>query len=205
VVGADSASLKPIEPREPKVIEMNISKCNGSYGVLVINAAFPPKYICGRNFYHVEEILGMKTQVIFTGPKGIGKTICLLAFWVQYTVEKKKNIFLGVNTIKMFNGYAVNHYLQSLGISYDNDNKVSFQNALAKYIEEESPIVLLDLSFMSAAENDVLFLVRLCLSATHCLIAMSSGSGAHFTDSRDKEKVDTCYLAIKRSNLYSLI
>ena len=95
------------EPTTPNIINLSINGDHYSYAVMVIDGAIPQYYVCGKNFHKVAERLKEKTQVLFKGPKGVGKTICLLAHWAQYIAQGKKTILLGVNTIIKFNDFTV--------------------------------------------------------------------------------------------------
>lgn len=76
-----------------------------------------------------------------------------------------------------------------------------FVNALWQYVEKTKPIVLLDLCFTSTADEDhVINLIRLCTSATICIIAISSGSGNQFADTRVKEILDKVLLKYETVN-----
>ena len=179
------------EPTTPNIINLSINGDHYSYAVMVIDGAIPQYYVCGKNFHKIAERLKEKTQVLFKGPKGVGKTICLLAHWAQYIAQGKKTILLGVNTIIKFNDFTVKSYLESKKINYDSHDPMSCQNAIAEYIKKDDPIVLLDLSYFTDEAGDkILFLARVCHTASHCMIAMSSGSGVQLTDTRFKEKVD---------------
>ena len=62
-------------------------------------------------------MFGEQNKGVFTGPKGVGKTACLLAYWQQYINARQKVILLGANTIRSFLQiftYKVtwNHYMQ---------------------------------------------------------------------------------------------
>ena len=64
-------------------------------------------------------------------------------------------------------------------------------DSLWLYTQQNNPIVLLDLCLTSMADkDDVVNLIRLCKSVSTCFIAISSGSGTQFGDTRTKEILD---------------
>ena len=76
-------------------------------------------------------------------------------------------------------------------------DEVCLQYTISKYIILQEPIVLLDLTLMSSHEDAALSLLQSCKSASFCLIAISSGSGADFTNTRTKEKLDNALFRFK--------
>ena len=167
---------------------------NRIYAELATNSALPEKYIQGRNYQKVKEFLQCNRKLKFTGPKGVGKSVCLLAYWQKFIKDGKKAILMGINTIKNFNeNDSIKRYLQSLHndflIPENTTGEATLKSTVSKYINTEQPVVLLDLTFMSAHEDDILSLLWSCKSAKTCLLAMSSGSGSGFRDSRNEEKL----------------
>lgn len=96
---------------------LEFTDCDPVYPELVTNTVIPDKYICGRNFQAVKEHLKQHTRVLITGPKGIGKSVCLVANWQVFTKENKDVILLGIDTIRQFKLYPVRKYLLSLQFS----------------------------------------------------------------------------------------
>ena len=171
------------------------------YAQTAINMYIPDRYIQGYNYQMVEEELNNnKEKLMFTGPKGVGKSACLVALWHKYIKDNKKVILIGINTIKMFfQNHKIQCYLQSLNgfaTSEYTKDKSSLKLALSEYIAKENPIVLLDLTLTNAYEDedDVLDLVMSCNTASHCLVAMSSGSGSHFSSTDKVESLDNALL-----------
>ena len=121
-----------------------------------------------------------------------------MAYWHKYVKGGKKVILIGVNTIKMFfENHTIQRYLQSLknfATSEYNKDESSLKLALSTYITKEDPIVLLDLTLMNAYEDDVLSLLMSCNKASYCLVAMSSGSGSHFSCTYKEEKLANALL-----------
>ena len=145
---------------------------NTAYAELVADTVVPEKYIRGRNYQKVEECLLNKTKVMFTGPKGVGKTACLLAYWQQYINARQKVILLGVNTIKKFStNFHIRSYLESLHADFlipeNVKDEVCLQYTVSKYIILQEPIVLLDLTLMSSHEDAALSLLQSCKSASN--------------------------------------
>ena len=141
--------------------------------------------------------------MVFNGPKGVGKTICLLALWQEYIQSSTNAIFLGVHTIKDYlSCYHTNNYLKSLTIDLSNVSEAgdSLDLQIMKYISSNDVVVFLDLSLPSAEEEIALKLLELCVSARVCLVALSSGSGEHFT-SNIREKFVKHLEDYKVSNL----
>lgn len=169
------------------------------YVQVAIGTVMPKRYIEGRNYQKVDESLKRHKKLKFTGPKWVSKSSCLLAYWYKYMEAKQKVILLGVNTIKLFAQYqTIQHYLETLHKDFSVTRKTKYESSLNRtinnYIESEDPIVLIDLTLTASYEDDVLSLVRCGISASTCLIAMSSGSRSHFH--LRKKFLIICYLHI---------
>ena len=137
-----------------------------------------------KNYQAVKESLPSNPKLVFNGPKGVGKTICLLALWQEYIQSSTNAILLGVHTIKDYlSCYHTNNYLKSLTIDLSNVSEAgnSLNLQIMKYITSNDVVVFLDLSLASAEEEIALKLLELCVSARVCLVAVSSGSGEDFT------------------------
>ena len=176
------------------------------YAQTAINMYIPDRYIQGYNYQMVEEQLNNnKEKLMFTGPKGVGKSACLVALWHKYIKDNKKVILIGINTIKMFfQNHKIQCYLQSLkgfATSEYTKDKSSLKFALSEYIAKENPIVLLDLTLTNAYEDDVLDLVMSCNTASHCLVAMSDHISA--VQIRQKALIMHCFV-LRLLNLYLL-
>ena len=76
--------------------------------------------MCGKNYQAVNESLPSNPKLAFN-PKGVGKTICLLALWQEYIQSSTNAILLGVRTITDYlSCYHTNNYLKSLTIDLSN-------------------------------------------------------------------------------------
>ena len=155
--------------------------------------------MCGKNYQAVKESLPSNPKLVFNGPKGVGKTICLLALWQEYIQSSTNAIFLGVHTIKDYlSCYHTNNYLKSLTIDLSNVSEAgdSLNLQIMKYISSNDVV---DLSLASAEEEIALKLLKLCVSARVCLVALSSGSGEHFTSNIREKFVKhlECYKGIE--------
>ena len=104
----------------------------------------------------VEENLKTHKKVMFTGPKGVGKTACLLAYWQKFVSLKKKVILLCPSTIKMFfENHAIQCYLKSLHKHFEHTkSETSLRLTISKYIIQENLIVLLDRYILQALVNN---------------------------------------------------
>ena len=84
----------------------------------VTGTVISKNFICGKNYQVVKENLraDANAKLMFTGLKGVGKTICLLALWQEYIQSSVRAILLSVDTIKFLRSHITKSYLESLGI-----------------------------------------------------------------------------------------
>ena len=133
-------------PTQKLTVLSSFAGFDTAYAEAAINMFVPGKYIQGYNYMMVEKHLNSdKKKIIFTGPKGVGKSVCLVAYWHKFIKGGKKVILIGVNTIKMFfENHKIQHYLQSLKdfTTSDFKDESALKLALSAYIIKEDPIVL---------------------------------------------------------------
>ena len=157
----------------------------------------PDQYIQGYNYDMVQKHLNDNNKIkIYWAQRG-RKSTCLVAYWHKYIKNDKEVVLIGVNTIKKFyEDHTIQDYLQSFKdfATSECKDESSLKLALSAYITKEDPIVLLDLALMNAYEDDVLCLVKICNKTSCCLVAMSSGSGSHFSRTDKEEKLANALL-----------
>ena len=81
---------------------MNLTGYQRRYAKVATNAVIPKRYVCGRNYYLVKQHLVNNSRLLLTGPKGVGKSTCLLVYWEMFVNLNKKAILLGVDTMQKF-------------------------------------------------------------------------------------------------------
>ena len=204
VASEDDESKDKVANLVPSELEVNLTDYERRYVELATYAAMPKRYICGRNYHQVNEHLKICKRLLFRGPKGVGKTTCLLVCW-KFDCHKK--ILLSAGAMNKCTHRTVQLYMRKVYSDFPDkmfQDKQCFLNELDRYISEEQPTVYLDLSYMlsSASADDIISLIYLGNAASCCLIAVSSGMGTTFSNTASVDQLESALLGYQTVNFF---
>lgn len=74
----------------------------------------PKEYICTNSYQNVLNTLNLHDKVALYGPKGVGKSCCLLAIWVTLLKEEVPCVYTTVSAIQSWERASVQNYAKCL-------------------------------------------------------------------------------------------